>query len=222
MTQLAFAAIPGGPKTYASHRVWKGSVREAVTFVPLSRKEATRRYHDARRFERQTRKPGRQDGAIGRNGLAILHALVFDFLNHRTGQLDPCYETIAHAANISIRSVARGLVALKKAGVLFWVKRCEENLKVGTRASQAYELEQTSNAYAVLPPSNWVGYRPPAEPPPPDPSSLGAHPPDRHGLDAVAEMMGDGVKGEPIQRELEKDDTPLGKALARLGRLMRP
>jgi hypothetical protein len=28
-------------------------------------------------FERQTRLPGRQDGALGRNGLAILHAMLF-------------------------------------------------------------------------------------------------------------------------------------------------
>jgi hypothetical protein len=28
--------------------------------------------HEARRFERQTRRPGKQDGTIGRNGLAVL------------------------------------------------------------------------------------------------------------------------------------------------------
>jgi hypothetical protein len=31
--------------------------------------------------------------------LQVLHALIFDFLNYRTGQLDPSYEAIARKAN---------------------------------------------------------------------------------------------------------------------------
>jgi hypothetical protein len=59
------------------------------------------------------------------HSLAIIHALLFDFLNFRTGQLDPAYEAIARAAFISVRSVARGLQALKDSGVLFWQRRCK-------------------------------------------------------------------------------------------------
>jgi hypothetical protein len=83
-----------------------------------------RLYHKARRFERRTRQAGRQDGALGRNGLAVRHALLFDFLNYNSGQLDPAYATIAKQACISVRSVARGLVNLKVAGVLNWLRRC--------------------------------------------------------------------------------------------------
>jgi len=61
-----------GMKTYAAWPVWKDSARAEVKFHPMPRRQAVRLFHDARRYERQTRKFGRQDGAIGRNGLAIL------------------------------------------------------------------------------------------------------------------------------------------------------
>ena len=64
----------------------------------MPKRQAVRLYHDARRFERQTRQPGRQDGALGRNGLAVLHALLFDFLNYASGRLDPSYARIAEKA----------------------------------------------------------------------------------------------------------------------------
>jgi hypothetical protein len=65
-------------------------------------------WHDARRFGRQTRQPGFQDGVLGRNGHA-LHALLFDFLNYRSGALYPSWAAIATKACISERSVGRGL-----------------------------------------------------------------------------------------------------------------
>ena len=38
--------------------------------------------------------------------LAVLHALIFDFLNHRTGRLDPSYAAIAAKAGVCVRTVA--------------------------------------------------------------------------------------------------------------------
>ena len=122
-------------------------------------------YHRARDFERRTRQPGKQDGALGRNGLAVLHALIFDFLNFRTGQLDPGYATIARKACISMRSAARGLQNLKLAGVLNWLRRCTASFKDGR-----FTLEQDTNAYAILPSSQWRGYIEPPEAPPRNPA----------------------------------------------------
>jgi hypothetical protein len=115
--------LPGfdSPKTYAAWPVWHDSTPADVKFQPLPKKKAVRFWHEARRFERDTRQPGRQDGALGRNGLAVLHALIFDFLNYTSGRLDPGHAAIARMANISKRSVARGLVALRRSGVLNWV-----------------------------------------------------------------------------------------------------
>jgi hypothetical protein len=42
--------------------VWSGSTRKPVAFQPMSKRQAVRLWHDARKFERQTHKPGAQDG----------------------------------------------------------------------------------------------------------------------------------------------------------------
>jgi hypothetical protein len=139
----------------------------------MPKKTAVKLWHRARDFERQTRQPNRQDGALGRNGLAVLHALVFDFLNFVSGQLDPSYAALARAACISVRSVARGLRKLKAAGVLNWQRRCSE----GRDEAGRWRLEQDTNAYAVLPSAQWHGYRAPPEPPDPAPGTWGDHPP---------------------------------------------
>lgn len=164
-----------GKATRAAWPVWKDSTRKEVKFAPLPRKQAVKLWHRARRFERMTRAAapkGRQDGALGRNGLAVLHALIFDFLNYASGALYPSQEGIARAANISPRSVARGLAKLKAAGVLNWVRRCAEEWIDGR-----FTLRQQSNAYAILPDTQWRGYTPEPEAPPPTGDIWGARPP---------------------------------------------
>lgn len=208
--------LPGmKEKTRATWPVWSGSAEGKVRFHPVSKKEAARLYHRALAFERQTREPGKQDGRIGRNGLAILRALLFDFYNHRTGQLDPAYATIARAACISVRSVARGLQRLKDAGVLFWQRRCRKSHDSDGR----FMMEQESNAYGVRPVSHWRGYQAPPEAPPPEPGTWGDHPVAMR--DALAEALAEG-KDAPLLakvRQLENDpDNPLARVLARLGR----
>ena len=106
-------ALAGSLKTYAPSPVWRDSTTDDVKFQPMPKKKAVKLYHRARDFERRTRQPGKQDGALGRNGLAVLHALIFDFLDFRTGQLDPGYAAIARKACISMRSAARGLQNLE-------------------------------------------------------------------------------------------------------------
>jgi hypothetical protein len=163
---------PPAPQTYAAWPVWRDSTTKEVKFQPMPKRQAVKLWHDARRFERQTRQPGKQDGAIGRNGLAVLHALLFDFLNYRSGALYPSWSAIAVRACISDRSVGRGLVKLKAAGVLNRLRRCVEDWIDGR-----FTLRQETNAYAVLPCSQWHGYYAPPPAPPPDPGTWGDHPP---------------------------------------------
>ncbi len=192
--------------------VWKGSARHQVRPpTPPSRKEAQRLYYRLEAFERQTRAPGRQDGSVTRNGLAIARALLFGFLNFRTGQLDPSYGSIARKACISIRSVARGLQALKAIGFLAWVRRCSEVNRDGR-----YSLEQDSNLYVINHPTAWRGYTPPAEPPPPDAGTWGDHPCGQR-----APLVEAAQEAEPAAmiRALEADTGDrLALALAKLGR----
>jgi hypothetical protein len=177
------------PRTYAAWPVWHDSTPADVKFHPLPKKQAIRIWHDARRFERQTRQPGHQDGALGRNGLAVLHSLIFDFLNFTSGRLDPGHAAIARMANISKRSVARGLDALKRCGVLNWIKRCENFINDAGRYCRA----QLTNAYGIIPPSLWHGYTPRPEPPTPDPGTWGDHPPMPDQITLAADELNHGA-----------------------------
>jgi hypothetical protein len=173
-----FQSLP----SYAPAPIWSGSTTGQVKYRPMSRKHAAKLWHEARRFERATRQPGQQDGALGRNALAVLYVLLFDFLDYGSGRLDPAVATIAHVANIGERSARRGLDALKRAGVLNWVRRCLAELNDAGRMV----FRQLTNAYAVLPLSQWLGHRPRPEAPPPAAGTWGDHPPLPTALELAA------------------------------------
>src|SRR5690348_14506031 len=152
---------------------WRDSSTAPVRFSPLSKKDAVNFFHQARESRPQRSRQAKQAAALGRNGLAVLHTLIFDCLNCQTGRLDPSQKTIARKACISERSVARGLVKLKNAGILTWLRRAGE-----TRDKQGrFCLKQDTNAYGLLPPSQWRGFIERKEPPPPYPDTWGATPP---------------------------------------------
>ena len=103
------------PQTHAAWPVWSGSTTQTVRFAPMPKKAAVRLWHRARDFDRGTHQPGRHGGAVGHTALQVLHALIFDFLNHRTGRLDPWYEAIARKAGVCVRAVATALTAAARA-----------------------------------------------------------------------------------------------------------
>ena len=159
-------ALPGFTalsQTYAPWPVWAGSVTAPVRFVPLPKKAAVRLWHRARDLDRGTHQPGHHGGAVGPAALQVLHSLIFDFLNHRTGRLDPSYAAIAAKAGVCVRTVATALQRLRELGILNWVRRCAESWRDGR-----FVLEQETNAYGLLPESQWRGYRPPPEAPEPE------------------------------------------------------
>jgi hypothetical protein len=209
--------IPPSPQsTYAAWPVWRDSTTKQVKFQPVPKKQAVKLWHDARRFERQSRQHGKQDGAITRNGLAVLHALLFDFLNYASGALYPSYAAIARRACICERSVARGLAALKSAGVLNWLRRCIECWEDGR-----FTLRQETNAYAVLPCSQWRGYVPPPPAPPPDRGTWGDHPPLPTTIEQAAAAARAGASVRERLALLESDSRDdLAGALASLGKLI--
>ena len=202
-------------KTYASHPVWKDSTTAQIKFSPLSKRDAVRIFHHARRFERQTATTrvdayGRRStqGKVSRMGILVLHSLLFDFLNYKSGRLDPSYQSIAAAACVSRASVHRALVKLKAAGILNWVRRCS-----ATMDEKRFVLEQDSNAYGVALATQWKGYSAPPEPPPPDPGAWGAAP----SLAPFGIVAGD--SRQQMQNALEGGGGDLlALALARLGR----
>jgi hypothetical protein len=209
-------ALPGfaGSKTYAAWPVWSDSTRKEIKFQPMPKKAATRLWHRARDFDRQTRKKDHHGGAVGHSALQVLHALIFDFLNFRSGRLDPSYATIARKANVCERTVATAIQRLKSLGILNWVRRCADAWRDGK-----FVLEQETNAYAVLPSSQWRGYREPPEAPPPAPGTWGDHLPLPSLLaQAAAERQAGGTMAGVIGiLDCDPSDA-LALALARLGR----
>ena len=54
----------------------------------MPKKAAVRLWHRARDFDRQSHIEGRHGGVVGPAALQVLHTLIFDFLNFRSGRLD--------------------------------------------------------------------------------------------------------------------------------------
>src|ERR1044071_9159447 len=111
-----------------------------------------------RRSSVLSRPSGRRSDPLLKNAtvvLAALYALLFDFLNHRTGRLDPSLDAIAAKAGCCRRAVVDALARLRDLGLLAWRRRCEETRDAEGR----FRLRQRTNAYGLLPPAQWIGYR---------------------------------------------------------------
>jgi hypothetical protein len=218
MRSIAYAlpTLPGfaGPKTYAAWPVWRDSTTAEVKFHPLSKKEAAKWRHKARRFDRQTHTRGKHGGAIGRTALEVLDVLLFEFLDYATGQLDPSYDKIAAKAGMCRRTVAGALRRLKEFGLLHWQRRSRQEQD----AAGGYRQVQETNAYAVLPPSQWRGYREPPPPPPPPPGTWGDHPPLPDQISAALDELRHGQQQAAFAALDCDPGDPLAGALARLGR----
>jgi hypothetical protein len=208
-----FASLPGFEPTYAPHPVWSGSTPKPVQFTPMPKKAAVKLWHRARDFDRATKQPGLHGGAIGHNALQVLHSLIFDFMNFRTGRLDPGYKAIADKANVCERAVASGIQRLHDLGILTWVRRCAESWQDGR-----YVRRQQTNAYCILP-TGWRGYVSPAAPPPPLSGTWGAPLPMPSVLEAAVMARRTGGTLQDAIRVL--DTGPAGGLEAALASLAR-
>jgi hypothetical protein len=180
----------------------------------MPKKAATKLWHRARDFDRQTHQAGKHGGAVGHSALQVLHAMLFDFLNYASGRLDPSYAAIARKANVCERTVATAIKRLRDLGILNWVRRCAEGWKEGR-----FVLEQETNAYAVLPATQWRGYRPPMDAPPPHADSWGASPALPSLVAQAAEEQQRGGSLLSLAGILDADPSDrLAGALARLAR----
>lgn len=211
-------------KSYAPHRVWKGGTSGPKRFKPLAKRDAVKYWHELRRYERSKRRGAeewRKVRATGKRpqwecrspfgviGLKIMQVLIFDFLNFKSGRLDPSYEAIAAKAGCSPSSVYRSLQRFKAAGVLNWVQHL-----AGQTIDGRFTLEQETNAYGIAPPSCWRGWyvAPPA--PAPDRGTTGA--PDPVG--AAGYMPG---ASDRVQSAANAMPEGASMAIARLDRMRR-
>lgn len=216
----AFHLLPPLPYRRRFAEVWPvhaESVRGDVKFQPITRKQAFEIWNRAREWERASRLPGKRGGLIGFVGMRVLDALLWHFLDRKTGRLDPSYEQIARVAAVGRSAVADALQRLKQLRLVNWVRRCSQRFINGV-----FTLEQDTNAYAILPPTQWLFYTParPTEPPPPDPGTWGDHPPLPDLLTQAQQDRKDGGSIGAALAVLELDPTgePLAAAIARLFR----
>jgi hypothetical protein len=207
-------ALPGLgdlPRGRAPSPVWRDSTTDRPRFRPITKKDAAKLYQEAQRFERATRQPGKQEGALGRSALAVLHVLLFDFLSDPRGHCDPPKETLATRACMSVRTVARALVKLKAVRVLDWTRQCVA--EAGQLGGVVWK--QLANAYRLSPVSQWLGHRPRTPPPPPVAGTWGEPP----HVPTVLEAAAAATSARECAAALELDPHDhLAAALARLSR----
>ena len=212
---LPFMADARNGTSYASWKVWSGSTTKEVRFVPMPRNAAARIYRKAVRWNGNGKLAGRHGGLIGSHVLLVLHTLIFDFLNHATGRLDPSYKAIQRKTRLCYQTVAKALARLKELGILNWAKRAvpDQDERGG------FILRQLTNAYAILPPTQWHGFTDTEMPEPPHPSTWGASPP----LPSLIEQAASDARGGDSARAIinRMDADPNDKAALAVASLFR-
>jgi hypothetical protein len=195
--------------------VWRDSVLTEVVFQPISRKQAKTIWFRARKWEASTHEKGKHGGIIGRCALAVLGALIDDFLSYKTGRLDPSVKAIAAKAAIAERTCYTALKKLRHLRLLDWIRRCQQDRDADGR----FRLRQSTNAYSLQPPQQWRNYRF-EEPPLPTADTLGAPPPFPASIEtAIAELQA-GNPSTAYGALMTDPSDPLAIALAQLGRAM--
>jgi len=202
-------------KSYAPWPVWSGSTTRDARFAPMPKKAVIRIYHKAVEWNRRDKLAGKHGGIIGSHVLLVLHALVFDFLNHRTGRLDPSYSSLQRATRLCRQTIAKALARLKALGIINWIRRCREDRDECGR----FILRQETNAYAILPASQWRGYSDAETREPPHPTAWGACPPLPTVIEQAEETLREGGGMAEALSQLESDEhDSLAAALSSLAR----
>ena len=68
--------------------------QEEANCRPITYAERDKLWRDAVKREKASRKKGCANGELGKAGLAVLHSLLFEFLNMKTGVCFPCVRTL--------------------------------------------------------------------------------------------------------------------------------
>ncbi len=178
---------------------WKRTDRQEMRQIVLA----------ARRYELTTRQPGARSGALGFVALEVVELLA-NLIHYRSGRLDPSLEYLMRKLKRSKDAITRALKALRAHGFLDWLRRYVPTGNEG----RGPQVRQTSNAYRLSLPARalrLLGRQ--AEPPP--------APDDHTHRQEVAAAEIEAHKATLTPDELAlfiHGDTPLGQALAALGR----
>ncbi|GAA0672771.1 DNA-binding Lrp family transcriptional regulator [Sphingomonas insulae] len=111
--------------------------------------EHNARMRDLEEFERETKLPGKRNGAIGGVGLQVYRYLL-RLRGKKTGRLDPTVRWIADAIGRSRSAVHAALTRLKEHGYLDWIRRCQP---IENAEPDEQQTEQIANAYILQTPA---------------------------------------------------------------------
>ena len=122
--------------------------QEEANCRPISYKEREQIWNDALEREAASRKPGCQNGEIGKAGLVVLHSLLFDFLNMRSGVCFPCVRTLQERLKpwYSRASIFRALDRLEACGIVQRVHRRMRNAKKVVQGATLYVFAKITEA----------------------------------------------------------------------------
>lgn len=143
--------------TFERGRVWKpincGTVRGGKRWTGALLK-AAKRLELRTREKRRENEPGARNGVLGEVGIAVLEYL-YDIVDYADGTLEPAIRTIAAAIGRAYSAVHEALTRLRNAGFLRWMRRSKpkDNPEPGGPT-----IEQASNAYALLVPTELEGW----------------------------------------------------------------
>ena len=196
--------------TVLGHRGTQPMTTREKTFcdghaVPLDRNAKVRIEVYARAWGARHRQPGQHKGPITRAFMEVLEALLWGFHNSRDGRCFPSYEAIAAKAGCCRSTVYEAIKVLEVAGVLTWQHRItrirEASRDLFGHVQNRWRVIRTSNAYVLNDPLPGAENRP------------------KGGISSKSENP-TGTRIQEIQYPAVAPldpDTPLGRALNRLG-----
>lgn len=126
----------------------------------------------AERFARvsmKARARGQRRGELTDIDVQILEALIFDFMDWKSGRLEPTYAQIARKTGRGRATIAASLTRLERAGLLERMRRFKKI--EGAEGRMEPQVEQAPNAYRVSLPQRLaalIGLGPRRAPPPDD------------------------------------------------------
>ena len=126
--------------------------KEADHCRPITYQEREKIWRDAVALEASTRKPGCQNGKLGKAALAVLRSLLFDFTNMKTGICFPRVRTLQEKLCpwFSRASIFRALERLEAAGVLVRVHRRMRNAAKVVQGASLYVFAKFSEAEKTM------------------------------------------------------------------------
>jgi predicted transcriptional regulator len=126
--------------------------QEEANCRPITYEERQKIWRDAVERENATRAKGCQNGELGKAALAVLHSLLFDFMNMKTGVCFPRVRTLQEKLwpRFSRASIFRALDRLEAHGFVQRVHRRMRNAKKVVQGASLYVFGRITEAEKTM------------------------------------------------------------------------